>query len=188
MFTLLMITREGMETALLMNALLFTVKSPQIVDRRRRRDGSRRVRRLALVALRPPRQPRALLPGHGGFPADFRRAARDLRIPRARRSQHLPEQPALARCDRAVRPGRHLRSVSDLSARPPARSRGWRFRACSIEADRTRRRRRKPAPRASRTPGRDARGIGPASGRSSIAFRICSWRTLLRTSHRRWSS
>ena len=32
MFTLLMITREGMETALLMNALLFTVKSPQIVS------------------------------------------------------------------------------------------------------------------------------------------------------------
>jgi len=31
MFTLLMITREGMETALLMNALLFTVQSPQIV-------------------------------------------------------------------------------------------------------------------------------------------------------------
>src|SRR5436853_7194513 len=30
MFTLLMITREGMETALLMNALLFTVQSPQI--------------------------------------------------------------------------------------------------------------------------------------------------------------
>jgi high-affinity iron transporter len=32
MFTLLMITREGMETALLMNALLFTVQSPQIVS------------------------------------------------------------------------------------------------------------------------------------------------------------
>ena len=31
-FTLLMITREGMETALLMNALLFTVKSPQIIS------------------------------------------------------------------------------------------------------------------------------------------------------------
>jgi high-affinity iron transporter len=31
-FTLLMITREGMETALLMNALLFTVKSPQILS------------------------------------------------------------------------------------------------------------------------------------------------------------
>jgi high-affinity iron transporter len=30
-FTLLMITREGMETALLMNALLFTVQSPQIL-------------------------------------------------------------------------------------------------------------------------------------------------------------
>ena len=30
-FTLLMITREGMETALLMNALLFTVQSPQII-------------------------------------------------------------------------------------------------------------------------------------------------------------
>ena len=30
-FTLLMITREGMETAMLMNALLFTVKSPQII-------------------------------------------------------------------------------------------------------------------------------------------------------------
>jgi high-affinity iron transporter len=32
LFTLLMITREGMETALLMNALLFTVQSPQIVS------------------------------------------------------------------------------------------------------------------------------------------------------------
>jgi high-affinity iron transporter len=31
-FTLLMITREGMETALLMNALLFTVQSPQIIS------------------------------------------------------------------------------------------------------------------------------------------------------------
>jgi high-affinity iron transporter len=31
LFTLLMITREGMETALLMNALLFQVRSPQIV-------------------------------------------------------------------------------------------------------------------------------------------------------------
>src|SRR5262245_48418352 len=30
-FTLLMITREGMETALLMNAVLFQVKSPQII-------------------------------------------------------------------------------------------------------------------------------------------------------------
>src|SRR4051795_3499273 len=30
-FTLLMITREGMETALLMNALLFPVQSPQII-------------------------------------------------------------------------------------------------------------------------------------------------------------
>ena len=31
LFTLLMITREGMETALLMNALLFQVRSPQVV-------------------------------------------------------------------------------------------------------------------------------------------------------------
>ena len=31
LFTLLMITREGMETALLMNAVLFQVKSPQII-------------------------------------------------------------------------------------------------------------------------------------------------------------
>jgi high-affinity iron transporter len=31
LFTLLMITREGMETALLMNALLFTVQSPQLI-------------------------------------------------------------------------------------------------------------------------------------------------------------
>lgn len=31
LFTLVMITREGMETALLMNALLFQVKSPQII-------------------------------------------------------------------------------------------------------------------------------------------------------------
>ena len=35
-FTLLMITREGMETALLMNALLFQVKSPHHRDGRRR--------------------------------------------------------------------------------------------------------------------------------------------------------
>jgi high-affinity iron transporter len=32
MFTLLMITREGMETALLMNALLFTLQSPEIIS------------------------------------------------------------------------------------------------------------------------------------------------------------
>ena len=57
-FTLLMITREGMETALLMGTLLFQVQ----VDRASspaRSSGtlSRGVRRLALVALRPPREP-----------------------------------------------------------------------------------------------------------------------------------
>ena len=67
-FTLLMITREGMETALLMNALLFQVQSAQIIAGAVAGTVVVGGDRVALVALRPPRQPRALLPGHRRVP------------------------------------------------------------------------------------------------------------------------
>ncbi len=95
-FTLLMITREGMETALLMNALLFQVRSMEIVAGAASRHDCRGLHRLAVDALRTSRQPRPILPGHGRIPARLRRAAGHLRLPRADRSQHLSEQPAVA--------------------------------------------------------------------------------------------
>ena len=55
LFTLLMISREGMETALLLMQLRETL---HLVARRGARASPAPRRRLALVALRPPRQPR----------------------------------------------------------------------------------------------------------------------------------
>ena len=78
------------------------------------------VRRLALVALRPPRQPRALLPGHRGVPAVFVVQLLIYGFHELTEAQHLPEQRAAARRDRAVRPRRHLRPVPDLPARAAA--------------------------------------------------------------------
>ncbi len=123
-FTLLMITREGMETALLMNALLFQLAVVRHPQRRGCRHARRRRHRLAVDALRPPRQPGAVLPGHRRLPRRLRRAARHLRRPRADRSQHLPRQPAVARRHRAVRSGRHLRSVPRPTCSSPCRSHG----------------------------------------------------------------
>ena len=89
-FTLLMITREGMETALLMGNLLFQVKSIVIIAGAARWVSlSRGVRRVALVALRSSREPRSVLPGDRGLPARVRRAAVDLRFPRADRSERF---------------------------------------------------------------------------------------------------
>src|SRR5439155_24370564 len=73
--------------------------------------------RVAVVALRPPRQPRAVLPGDGGVSPRVRRAARDLWLPRDDGSQHLSVQRAAALGDGALRPRRHLRSVPQLSPR-----------------------------------------------------------------------
>ena len=57
LFTLLMITREGMETAMLMGTLLFQVRAIEHHQRRRGGHRMRRHRCLALVALRAPREP-----------------------------------------------------------------------------------------------------------------------------------
>ena len=65
LFTLLMITREGMETALLMGTLLFQEAGPNIMIGAVAGTLCSRVRRVAVVALRPPRQPGAVLPGDG---------------------------------------------------------------------------------------------------------------------------
>ena len=119
-FTLLMITREGMETALLMNSLLFQVKSMQIVT-------GAAAGTIAAASV-------AWLWSRYGYrvnlsrffqvtahlPADLRRPAPDLRLPRTDRGQHLPEQPAVARRYRALRSGRRVRPVPHLHARRPA--------------------------------------------------------------------
>jgi high-affinity iron transporter len=78
-FTLLMITREGMETAMLVNALLFSAKAIDIAG------GA-----MAVVAFRTPGQPRALLSSHRHFPARVRRSTAHLRFPRADRSEPAP--------------------------------------------------------------------------------------------------
>ena len=89
------------------------------VDSRRRhcRHARGRRRRDAVVALRPSRQPRAVLPGHRDFPDGVCRAAADLRLPRVDRGQPVPRQRGVALGHRAVRAGRHLRSIPDLHAR-----------------------------------------------------------------------
>ena len=101
-FTLLMITREGMETALLMNALLFQVRSIDIISGAVA--GTLVAASMAWLWTRY---------GHrvnltrffqvtAVFLAGLRRAAPDLRGPRADRSQHFPQQSALARRHRAA--------------------------------------------------------------------------------------
>ena len=67
-FTVLMITREGMETVLLMNTLLFQIKAPAIMAGAVAGTLAAALRRLALVPLRVPRQSVAVLPGHRDFP------------------------------------------------------------------------------------------------------------------------
>ena len=68
LFTLLMISREGMETALLMGTLLTQVQAMSILGGRHWRHARGGRRRDAVVALRTPRQPRVVLPGHGDLP------------------------------------------------------------------------------------------------------------------------
>ena len=117
-FTLLMITREGMETALLMNALLFQVRSIDIIGGAVA--GTLVAAFVAWLWTRFGHRVNlgAVLSGHGRLPAGLRRAAPHLRHPRADRGEYFPQQPALARRDRAVRPGWHLRSVPHV---PPGR-------------------------------------------------------------------
>ncbi len=64
--------------------------------RRRGRHVVRRGRGVALVALWAPREPGALLPGHGRLPGCLRRAAADLRFPRAHRGEPVSLQRAAA--------------------------------------------------------------------------------------------
>ena len=87
LFTLLMISREGMETALLLmqlhqttNLLLGAALGSVAAARRR----------VAVVALRSSRQPAAVLPGHRDLPVRLRRAAADQRHPRNVGSGYLP--------------------------------------------------------------------------------------------------
>ena len=105
-FTLLMITREGMETALLMGTLLFQVQSVSVIAGAAAGTLLGGVCRVAVVAIRPPREPRAVLPGHRGLPAGLRRPVADLRLPRADRGEYLPVQRAAALGHRALRTGR----------------------------------------------------------------------------------
>jgi hypothetical protein len=92
-----------METALLMGTLLTQVQAMTIVGgaspARSRRGG-----RDAVVALRPPRQPRLFFQVTAIFLLVFVGAAADLRLPRAHRSELFPEQRSAALGDRAVRP------------------------------------------------------------------------------------
>ena len=116
LFTLLMISREGMETALLMGTLLTQVQAMTIV-------GGAIAGTLAAAAI-------AMLWSRYGhrvnlalffqvtaiFLLVFVGAAPDLRLPRAHRSQPVPEQRSVALGDRAVRAGWRLRPVPDLHA------------------------------------------------------------------------
>ena len=119
-FTLLMITREGMETALLMNTLLFSVGAPEII-------GGAVAGTIVSAFI-------AWLWSRYGYRVNlsrffqvtavflfvFVRATLHLRIPRADRGQHHRLARRVPRCHRALRARRHLRPVSDVHARHPA--------------------------------------------------------------------
>ena len=110
-FTLLMITREGMETALLMTQLIFTVKSTQVV-------AGAIAGTLAAACI-------AWLWSRYGYRVNLARFFQvtavfllvfvvqlaHLRLPRADGSEHLPGQPAAARRDRS-RTGRTASTAS----------------------------------------------------------------------------
>ncbi len=83
LFTLLMITREGMETALLMGTLLFQEAGVNILAGAVGWDIERSVRRVAVVALWASRESGALLPGDRRVPLGVRRPVGDLRTARA---------------------------------------------------------------------------------------------------------
>src|SRR5437867_6999334 len=71
---------------------------------------------MALVALRAPRQPLALLPSDGGVPPGIRGPTVDLRISRADGSEHLPLQRAVAPRHRAIWSRRPIWPVPQLSS------------------------------------------------------------------------
>ena len=120
-FTLLMITREGIETALMMNALLFQVQSVCSHLWRGGRDARGRGGRLALGAIRASSQPGSVLSGHSGLSPRLRDSVVHLRLPRAHRGQHLSLQRNAALGDRTVRTRRALRPVLHLSSWSPCR-------------------------------------------------------------------
>jgi high-affinity iron transporter len=91
LFTLLMITREGMETAMLMSALLFQVQASEL-DRSGGGHGVCGHHRVAMVTLWPSGESGTLLPSDLFVPGGVRGAVADLRLPRADRSQHLSVQ------------------------------------------------------------------------------------------------
>ena len=119
-FTLLMISREGMETALMMNALLFQVQSAALVT-----GAVAGVLCAAAVAmlwarLRPPGQSGTVLPGYGDLSSCLRRSAVHLWFPRAHRSQHSSVQRNTSLGNRTVRAGWALRQVLHLPTRAHA--------------------------------------------------------------------
>ena len=141
---------RGMETALLMTQLLFTVKSTQIIA-----GAVSGTLSAAFVAW---------LWSRYGYRVNLSRFFQVTAVfllvfvvqlliygfHELDRSQHLPEQPAAARRDRAVRARRHLRPVPDLSARAAAaRLAGGRELAASRRASQPR------APRSTQPGGAD---------------------------------
>ncbi len=103
LFTLLMITREGMETALLMGTLLFQEAGIEHSRRRRWWNAVRRVCRVAVVSLRTSREPGALLPGHRSVPLGVRDPVGDLRSARTHGSESVGGKRSTALGHRTVR-------------------------------------------------------------------------------------
>ena len=114
-FTVLMIAREGMETALLMNTLLFQVPDKSVLIGARRRDRGRGRGGLAVVTLRPAREPVAVLPGHGDLPVRVRASAAcsgdSMSSPKRTSAFRTP-----MRC--TGRPSRTVRTASTVSTSP----------------------------------------------------------------------
>jgi high-affinity Fe2+/Pb2+ permease len=118
--TVLMITREGMETAL----LLIQVRQGNFWL------GCAMGALVGVGALRPSHQREALLPGHGPLPADVHRAGAVLRDPRILGSGAAAEQrshPSRHRAlllRRPLQPLDHVRNGRDLCALVGRRDRG----------------------------------------------------------------
>ena len=136
-FTLLMITREGMETALLMNALLFQVQSYQLLA-----GAVAGILCAASVAWLWSRY------GHRVNLARFFQATAIFLLifvaqlfiygfHGAHRSQRLSIQRAAPLGHRALRAGRPIRPVLDLSAGGCCRSAGWDTRPGGSTASRS---------------------------------------------------
>ena len=91
---------------------------------RRRRGGRRGVRGLVVVALRPPRQPGAFLPGDRDLSVRLRRAALHPGVHEMSEQNFLPVQRAHSRGHRIVGTRQPLRPPADLPARRSCRSAG----------------------------------------------------------------